>query len=107
MKYFLILSLFTCYCSSFTMKKKLLSRHENLEREIFMNAIYREYSFEILEKMLDSVTHPVNQKVLQSLLAKGMQNYCKLNAYQNTTKNEPLKPFREYSLSELESIQVN
>lgn len=102
MKYFLLLSLIIFYGSiSQGMKRKLLSRYENLEREIFMRKLYRDYSFDLLQQI--PVKNPINQKVFDSLLAQGMQKYCRLPSNWNQEQNGLLKPFDEYSLSELEN----
>ena len=97
MKYFLILSLFFYGSISLAMAQKKLSAHENLRREIFMTQLYRGYSFGIIQQL--EVTHPVNQKVMASLLAQGQQKYAAL-----VFQNKELEPFDTYSLSELESI---
>lgn len=97
MKYFLLLSLCAFFGSSHTMKRKLLSRHENLEREIFMRAFYRDYSFGLIQQI--PIKNPINQKVFEWLITQGRKKYTAL-----ALKNYALEPFDEYSLSELESI---
>lgn len=96
MKYFLIFSL----CSTHSMKRKLLSRYENLQREIFIRAFYRDYSFGLMQQI--PAKNPITQKVFEALLAQGQQKYAEL-----ALKNHELEPFHNYSLSELESITVN
>ncbi|CAN5178343.1 hypothetical protein BH09DEP1_BH09DEP1_4380 [soil metagenome] len=65
-----------------------------------MRARYKDYSFELLQQI--PAKDPINQKVFDSLLTQGMQKYCKLAVNWDEEANGPLKPFDEYSLSELE-----
>lgn len=97
MKYFLLLSLCTFFGASYAMKRKLLSRYENLEREIFIRGLYRDYSFGLIQQI--SPKNPIIQKVFEWLIAQGQQKYADL-----ALKNYDLEPFEEYSLSELEKI---
>lgn len=96
MKYFLILSI-CLVCRSYSMK---ISTHENLQREIFIRAFYRDYSFGLIEQI--PAKNPITKKVFDGLLAQGKQKYAEL-----ALKNHKLEPFHSYSLSELESIKVN
>jgi hypothetical protein len=82
------------------MKKKWLGQHENLQREIFIRAFYRDYSFGLIEQI--TAQNPITKKVLEGLLVQGQQRYAEL-----ALKNHKLEPFHNYSLSELESIKVN
>lgn len=84
------------------MKRKLLSQYENLQKEIFMRSFYKEYSFELIQQI--PAKDPINQKVFSSLITQGMQKYCKLAVKWDADKDGELKPFDEFSLSELESI---
>lgn len=79
MKYFLILSICIFSGSSSAMKKKWLGQHENLQREIFIRAFYRDYSFELINQIAAQVTHPITQKVLNFLLVQGRQKYGNLS----------------------------
>lgn len=97
----LFIILFSFHCQA--MKRKLLSRYENLQKEIFMKKFYRDYSFELIKQI--PAKDPINQKVFDTLLAQGMQKYCRLAVDWNAQKNGELKSFEEYSLSELESIR--
>jgi hypothetical protein len=79
------------------MKHTSLSKNENLEREIFIRAFYRDYSFGLIEQI--SAQNPITKKVLEALMAQGQRKYAEL-----TLKHYELAPFHNYSLSELESI---
>lgn len=103
MKYFLLLSLpiSSAYASEKTTKKrKLPLDNVNLEKEIFLRSYFRDHSFELLKQI--STRSCANKYIFDSLIAQGMQKYYKL-----VTHEKRLKPFDEYSLSELESIKVN
>lgn len=108
MKYFLLLTLLIS--STYTAEKKTKKRkfqldNVNLEKEIFMRSYYKEHSFELLKQI--SERSVANKYIFDSLVAQGMQKYCKLAVQWDADKDGELKPFYEFSLSELESIQVD
>lgn len=110
MKYFLLLSLLISFtfASEQPTKKRQRQLHLDdldLRKEIFMKEFYKEYSFELLQQI--PVKSVVVQRAFGSLLSQGMQKYCRIAVHWDAAQNGPLKPFDEFSLSELESFSVN
>lgn len=101
MKYFLLFCLSMTFGNMcHTMQRGQLSQYENLEREIFLTKVYRDYSFKYLQEITPG--NPLHQKVFASLIMRGRQKYATLKSCKCN-----LEDFKEYSLSDLESIKVN